>query len=363
MLLRGLLIALTLTAAGRAASPPVRVVGVVTAVDPEGKGLVVKSDDGVEHTVGIMEQTRVQRVPPGEKDLSKATPAAVSELAAGDRVLARGEMSADGRVLLARQILVMTRDDLAKKQAAERADWAKRGAGGIVTAVNPEARRITIRIPGLEKDQTLEVVLSDGTKIRRYAPGSVRYADAKPSTLAEIERGDQLRVLGNKSADGRQIAAEEIVSGAFQTIAGTVQSVHPDGSGFVLKDSRSGKPVSIRTTTDTVLKRLPDRGPGAGGMGGMGMGMGMPFGGRMGGGSPDLQRLLEFLPPADGVKPGETVLLAATRAPESQPVTAITVLANADVLLAMREAIASRQRGSAVGTGPWTLDMPAMMGP
>ena len=38
--------------------------------------------------------------------------------------------------------------------------------------------------------------------IRRYAPDSVKFADAKESTLAEIKVGDQVRARGDKS-DGR----------------------------------------------------------------------------------------------------------------------------------------------------------------
>lgn len=346
----------------QAQSPPARLIGVISAVAPDGKGLVVKTDSGEEQIVGLLDDARVQRIAPGEKDLSKAAPAAVSDLAAGDRILARGEMAPGGKVLLARQIIVMTRDDLARKQQAERADWAKRGTSGIVASKSEAEKKLTLRIPGFEKDQIVEVAISANTRFRRYAPDSVRYADAKPSSLSEIQPGDQIRVLGNKDGDGKKIIAEEIVSGAFQTIAGTVVSVHPDGSGFSIKDSKSGKPVSVKTTVDSVVKRLPDRGPGLG-MGGMGMGM--PLGGGMGGGALDLQRMLEFLPPASvrDLKPGETVLLAATRAADSQPVTAITVLANADTLLAMRQALSSRQRGGSVGSSSWTLDMPVMMGP
>ena len=76
------------------------------------------------------------------------------------------------------------------------------------------------------------------TIIRRYAPDSVKFDDAKPGTLEQIKPGDQLRARGNKSADGNELAAEEIVSGAFRNVAGTViatdadgRNYHPDGPG------------------------------------------------------------------------------------------------------------------------------------
>ena len=60
------------------------------------------------------------------------------------------------------------------------------------------------------------------TVIRRYAPDSVKFDDAKPGTLDQIKPGDQLRARGTKNADGNELAAEEIVSGTFRNVAGVV---------------------------------------------------------------------------------------------------------------------------------------------
>ena len=42
---------------------------------------------------------------------------------------------------------------------------------------------------------------------------SIKFDDAKPSKLADIHPGDQLRARGTKNEDGTEFAAEEIVSG------------------------------------------------------------------------------------------------------------------------------------------------------
>ena len=66
---------------------------------------------------------------------------------------------------------------------------------------------------------------SSTTQFRRYAGDSVKFEDAKPGTLAQIQTGDQLRVRGAKSEDGSSIQAEEIVSGSFKNLAGTIATI------------------------------------------------------------------------------------------------------------------------------------------
>ena len=82
------------------------------------------------------------------------------------------------------------------------------------------------------------VHISKDTIIRRYAPDSVKFDDAKPGTLEQIKAGDQLRARGTKSDDGKEMTAAEIVSGTFRSIAGTgglngcgQQHHHGDRSG------------------------------------------------------------------------------------------------------------------------------------
>ncbi len=103
----GGLLALGLTAMGQAqlnvpgATQSVRRIGVVTALDGAARKIIIKTDAGPELTVLWQEATLFVRVPPGEKDLTKATKIAAAEVSAGDRILARGQLSEDQKSILA----------------------------------------------------------------------------------------------------------------------------------------------------------------------------------------------------------------------------------------------------------------------
>ena len=51
-------------------------------------------------------------------------------------------------------------------------------------------------------DSAIAIVVAKSTVARRYAPDSVRFADAKVSRIDEIKVGDQVRVRGEKSENG-----------------------------------------------------------------------------------------------------------------------------------------------------------------
>ena len=93
--------------------------------------------------------------------------------------------------------------------------------------------------------------------IRRYAPDSMKFDDAKPSTLQEIQPGDQLRARGNRSADGTELAAEEIVTGSFRNVAGIVNSVDASAGTMNVQDLVSKKLVQIKVTPESQLHQLP----------------------------------------------------------------------------------------------------------
>ena len=86
-----------------------------------------------------MGSTKILRVPPGEKDLKNATALQAQDLQPGDRVLVRGQASAEGTGTpssTALAVIVMKQADVAAKQQHDRDDWQKRGVGGLVTKVD-----------------------------------------------------------------------------------------------------------------------------------------------------------------------------------------------------------------------------------
>ncbi|MDX2149914.1 MAG: DUF5666 domain-containing protein [Bryobacteraceae bacterium] len=343
----------------------------------EGGAGKIKTDNGEVTGILLLPETRYQKIAPGERDLSKAQEIGIADLAVGDRVLARG-VSAGG-VLTAQSLIVITRGDLQQKQEREAAAWRERSVAGLVTKVDTGRSEFVLRIPSLMGEaQVVTVAVAESTRLRRYAPDSVRFADAKPSKLAEIEAGDQVRVLGDKSADGTRVTAEEIVSGRFQTIAGTVVSAAENR--VELKELGSGKALVVEVTKDSRLRRLPSL-PREGSMppGGMPAGgpmmagppPGMPGGAGPGAGGPDLMQMIERMPAvsAADLKAGETVIVSSTRGADPATLKAITMLAGAEMLIQMQQAMAAMRSGRQGGPpnagpgGMWNIgEMPMMMG-
>jgi Cu/Ag efflux protein CusF len=316
-----------------------RAIGEVTAVNAAAHEIALKLDGGGAITVKLTDKTVYLRVPPGEKDLKNATRIALDEVAAGDRVYARGAMSEDRKSIEAVRVIAMTKADLARKHEADRAEWQKRGTAGTVTAVDPAAREITISVGPREDARAVIVEAPASTALRRYAPDSVRFADAQPSSFAALKVGDRLRVLGDRSADGSRIRAEEIVFGAFRNIAGLVKSVDPATGEIRVTDLETKQPVLVRTNADSMLRRIPQamatmiarrREMAAGGGE-------APRGPRNGA---DFQQALERMPALTlaEIKPGDALIISSTKGADAAQVTAIVVVAGVEPLLASSSA-------------------------
>jgi Cu/Ag efflux protein CusF len=366
-----------------------RVIGEVTAIDAAAKQITVKTDAGAVVTAAADEKTLYLRVPPGEKDLKKATRIALEQTGVGDRVFVRGHLSADQKSITAVAVMIMTKAELAQKHERDRGEWKQRGLAGPVTTVDPEKKEITIstRTPQGPKP----VVIEAGGKVsfRRYSPDSVRFSDAKAGSFTDLKVGDQVRVLGDKNADGTRITAEEIVSGSFRNIAGAIKSVDVGANEIKLTDLVTHKPVTIHLSADTAMRRLPPwmaamlarREGGAGGAGGApgagGPGAGAPRpegfrregapggappgngppgngqGGGMRRGNMDFQDMLERMPALTlaELKPGDAIMLAATNGSDPASVTAINLLAGVEPLLT-----AAPEGGQQI-FGTWNFDI------
>ncbi len=209
------------------APPAAQVVGAIKAIS--GTTITLTPDKGGEVTVAIQPGARIVRVAPGQTDLKGAATLQLSDLQVGDRMLVRGKASDDGKSFAAAGMIAMKLSDVEAKKKAEQEDWQKRGTGGLVSAVDPSSGVITISVAGPAGAKPLAIQTAKDTILRRYAPGSVQFDDAKPSSIDQIKAGDQLLARGTRSADGSSFAAEEIVSGSFRNISGTVNSVDAAG--------------------------------------------------------------------------------------------------------------------------------------
>jgi hypothetical protein len=239
------------------AQAPSRFVGSITAIT--GTSVTVKTDAGDQRQFDVPADASIKRIEPGEKDLSKAAPMAFTDLAVGDRVLVKLNPVPDTPTPVATQIIAVKQADLAKKQQKDREDWQRRGVGGLVKSVDANTGTILLTTGAGATAKNVTVHTTKATILKRYAPDSVRFDQAQLAPIDAIHSGDQLRARGDKNPDGTEITAEEVVSGSFRNISGTISSIDPATSTLVIKDLATKKQVTVRITTDAQMRRLPDR--------------------------------------------------------------------------------------------------------
>ena len=333
--------------------PARSVVGTVSLFKAETAEIEIKPDNGTPVAWKITPDTMAQKVAPGVTDLKKAEPIKVTEVALGDRVLATMEPGTSNL----RRIVVMSATDIVKKNEADRLDWTRRGVSGVVAAKS--GNEVTLKIRTMGGESQAVVTVTEKTAFKRYAPDSVKFAEARNSKLAEISVGDQVRARGVKSEDGLKVTAEDVVFGTFVTKAGTITAVNPETREITVKDLSNNKLLGIRITADSQIKKMPDMAAMMGGMGGMGRGSaptgaargGMPAGmGGGGRGGMDINAMLERMPVAklEDLKAGETVVVSSTKGARSNEVTAIMMLANAESILQMMAAQSGGGRGPGI---------------
>jgi hypothetical protein len=340
---------------------PNSAIGEVKAIDPSSNQVIVKTDAGSVITVTVSDKTVYMRLAPGETTLANASKIAFADVSEGDRVWARGKVSEDLKSVPAAALIVMNKADIAKKQEAERAEWRRRGILGVVSAVNRDSKEITILSRSMSGSQSVIIPVDEKVEMRRYAPDSIKFSDAKPGTVTEVQIGDQLRALGERSPDGTRFTAEKIVTGSFRTVGGTVSTVDPATGEIKVNDLQTKQPLTIVIKQDAVLRKFPaagemamfGRGAGAGGGRPQAAGGGAPGpgGGGVragGGGGMNIQELLERLPTIalNDVKVGDTIIVSSTKGADPARLTAISLVTGADTLLNM---LAARQQQQGSG--------------
>jgi hypothetical protein len=237
-----------------AASGAARPVGTIKSIS--GNNIVLTTDSSGDVNVVVQDAAKLVRVEPGQKDLKEAVPIALKELLPGDRILVRGQLGEDGKTVLATAVIAMKKASITEKQAHEREEW-RQGTAGLVSSVDPAADSIIITQPGVGEKKMVTIHLSKDTVVRRYAPDSIKFDDAKPAKLEQVKAGDQLRARGTRSVDGSELTAAEIVCGTFRNIAGTISSIDASANTMTLQDLATKKSVTVRITGDSQVRKLP----------------------------------------------------------------------------------------------------------
>jgi len=358
-------------ASGDPSITPNGVIGEVKAIDTSAKQMIVKTDAGAIVTVSLGEKTIYMRLAPGEKTLTNATKITLADVGEGDRVWARGKVADDQKsVAAAAAVIVMTKVDIAKKQDAERAEWRRRGILGVITALKPESKEITISSRTIAGTQAVIIPVSEKVELRRYAPDSIKFSDAKPCIFGELKVGDQLRALGERTLEGTHFTPEKIVTGAFRMAAGVVTAVDGTTGEVKINELQTKHPLTIVVKHDAVLRKFPSMGEMGGGMmnrGGGGPGGGNPGAGGGqggpgnrpgGGGGFNINDMLERLPTVSlsDLKVGDTIIVSSTQGADPARLTAIALVTGADTLLNM---VAARQQQAG---GPATPNPAAGLG-
>ena len=309
------------------------VTGVVTDLKPDTRQVIVKTAAGSEVTVTLGDRTTFMRIPPGEKTKDKFIPITPADFGVGDSVFARGRMSEDRKSMPALEFYVMSKADIAQKRERERDEWTKRGIAGTVSNLNAANNEISIDSRTPEGPKPVIIAANAQTQFRRYAPDSVRFSDAKPSTFAELKVGDQLRALGTKSADGSRFTAEEIVAGSFQTIGGTIAEVNIEKQEIKINDLQSKQAVTVVVSKDSSLRKLESTTAKT---------------------SAELQEMFERLPAftLQELKPGDSIIVSSTKAADPSRITAIAIVSGVGALLQ------SAQGNRAVSLGAMSLGGP-----
>lgn len=387
----------TKTGDSSAGAQVAKAVGTIKSIQPDS--IIISSESGGDITAKLLSSTKILRVPPGEKDLKNATALQATDLQTGDRVLVRGQASTDGHGIAALSVIVMKQSDVATKQQHDRDDWQKRGVGGLVTALDPANGNITISSGGMGANHSIAVRVDKDTILRRYAADSVKFDDAKPAPIDQIKVGDQLRARGTRNSDGSEVTAQEVVTGAFRNIAGTITAIDTANSTITVQDAIRKSPAVVKISSDSQMKKLPaemaqrfaqrlkstnggstdqsstdgqargvstTQGSSAGSSQGSSQGSSPAAaragtesqasrgagGGAAGSGPPDIQRMLSRLPNSTlaDLQKGDAVMIVSTAGTDAGPVTAITLLAGVDAILT---AAPSRTASSLLS--PWSL--------
>jgi Domain of unknown function (DUF5666) len=361
-----------------------RVVGTVKTVF--GNALTITSDTGGDVNVSVADSTRLLQLEPGQKDLKAGIPVQLQDFQPGDRVLANGKLSNDGKTLEALRVIVMKQTSISQKQQQERENWQKNSVGGLVKDIDTSAGTVTITVGSGPTSKSVLIRASKDTIVRRYSPNSVKFDDAKKSSLNEIKPGDQVRARGTKSADGSEMAAQEIVSGSFKNIAGTVQAVNADDKTLTVMDLVTKKPITVKLTADSQVHQLPaavaqriamrlkgvpaqgatavpaaPQGPTTASAATASQGSAQGWNGHVSagagangnGGAPDLQRMLGRTPSLSlaDLKKGDAVMIVSTEGAGDIPPTVITLLSGVEPILT-----ASPEGAKGMTLSAWSLD-------
>ena len=366
---------------------PTLISGDVVSITAEK--IVLKTANG-EIEALLSDKTKYLRVPPENPSPSAATPSTFAEVGVGDKVIISVIMPEDKKNIPARSVYLMSKAAIDQRQQKDKDEWRTRGTVGKVVSYDLQTKVITISTRAMGGEKTIAVKPKENAEFYRYAPDSIEFSKATKSALINIEPNDEIRVLGDKNADGSEIQAEKIVTGGFKTSGGTIKSIDLEKKEIVITDSQTKKDIAITVSDNTILKQFPPEmaqrmtmmqaGGGQGGFrpptpgGGQNTpqpnpqpqpagqtptGQGQGGGMRQGGGFDD-SRLpgikIEYL------KVGEAIGVLSSKNQEPSRIKAIKLFSGVEPFIKMAEMAAARGGGGNRQGGGASLNIPGLDG-
>lgn len=352
-----------------------------------GEKIVIKTANGEVEAV-LSGETKYFRVPPENPTLKAAVAAEASDIGVGDKLLVTGILSDDKKTIPAKSVYLISKSDIALRQQKEREEWRTRGTIGKVVSYDLQSKVITVSTRAMGVEKQIAVKPKVNAEFYRYAPDSIEFSKAKKSALVDIEQGDEIRVLGDKNAEGTEIQAEKIVTGGFKTSGGTIKEIHAEKNEVIITDFQTKKDITVTIGDNSILKQFPEEMAQrmaamqmmqAGGQGGFrpptqgggqqptpqpqgqtqGQTPGQGGGFRPGGGIDDSR--FPSIKISD-LKVGEMIGVLSTRTQDQNNIKAIKLFAGVEPFVKMAQAAAAMQGGGNRQGGGASLNIPGLDG-
>jgi hypothetical protein len=123
------------------------VIGDLSAVEAANNQLKLKTTAG-EFTIVLTDKSRYMQLAPGETSLAKSERIDLAKVNVGDLVMARGRVTIEQLTVHATHVIVMKKEDIARKRERAGEEW-RRGIVGRVTATNQLTKEVTLGVRSL----------------------------------------------------------------------------------------------------------------------------------------------------------------------------------------------------------------------
>jgi hypothetical protein len=194
-----------------------RIAGQVFFTDAIDHTISIKTDSGDLVNFNYDDATNFLIAGSGSRQDTRANRILPAELNNGDRLCVGAS-----EPLVA---TVTPRRKIEAQQKKEIADWQADSLYGMVSGVDPKARRIELAVSAGNKTANYSVDVGPDAAYWIIPRNSIRLSNAVPGSLDRVAAGDALYIRGTKSDTGLGFAAKLLVTGGFRSYAATIESM------------------------------------------------------------------------------------------------------------------------------------------